>query len=154
MENVKLANMCMIIDEENKKVVVQDRIKSWKGIAFPGGKLELGEAIIPSTVREIKEETGLDITDLQFCGIKNWYDYEKNERYMVFLLKTSKYNGELFSDTPEGKVSWIELDKLKENKLASDFSEMVDVFLGKNIEFFYEDTKDVDESNRWIKRFY
>ena len=35
-----LFNMCMIIDKEKNKVLVQDKINSdWNGITFPGEKL-------------------------------------------------------------------------------------------------------------------
>ena len=75
MEKVKLTNMCMIVDEKTNKVLVQDRTKNdWDGITFPGGKLELGEAVVPSTIREVQEETGLTVSNLQFCGIKDRYD--------------------------------------------------------------------------------
>ena len=45
LEQVELTNMCAIIDEKNHKVLVQERKKSWTGIAFPGGHLEKGEAL-------------------------------------------------------------------------------------------------------------
>ena len=54
-------NMCKIVNPKTKEVLVQERIKSWEGIAFPGGKVELGESIVPSVKREIYEETGLKI---------------------------------------------------------------------------------------------
>nr|WP_237690896.1 NUDIX domain-containing protein [Paenibacillus caui] len=44
----------MIYDKTSGKVLVQDRIKSWKGISFPGGHIEDGESIVDSTIREIK----------------------------------------------------------------------------------------------------
>lgn len=154
MEKVKMTNMCMIVNEKANQVLVQDRIKSWSGITFPGGKLELGEAIVPSTIREIQEETGLTISNLQFCGIKDWYDYEKEERYIVFLLKTSTFTGSLIDETSEGKVFWIDIDKIKDYKLSPDFEEMLDVFLGKYAEFFYEDFKSSNEKTRWLKKFF
>ena len=101
MENVKLMNMCKIIDTNTNKVLVQDRVKSWKGIAFPGGKINNGESITKSTIREVKEETGLDITNLKLCGIKNWYNKEKNERSIVFFYKTTTFTGNLISETDE-----------------------------------------------------
>ena len=52
LEAAKLTNRCMIINEQTNEVVVQNRIKDWKGITFPGGKIEIGEAIIPSTIRK------------------------------------------------------------------------------------------------------
>lgn len=154
MEKVKLTNMCMIINKETNQVLVQDRKKDWKGITFPGGKLELGETVVPSTIREVKEETGLIISNLQFCGIKDWYDYEKEERYIVFLLITYDFTGTLIDETSEGKVFWVDINKIKEYRLSLDFEEMLDIFQGKNTEFFYEDLKTKDEKIRWIKKLY
>lgn len=53
MENVKLMNMCKIVNPETKQILVQERIKSWQGIAFPGGKVEVGESVVASVKREI-----------------------------------------------------------------------------------------------------
>lgn len=50
--------MVMVQHPETGMVLVQNRIKSWQGIAFPGGHAEPGESIYDSAVREIREETG------------------------------------------------------------------------------------------------
>lgn len=42
--------MCMIYDD-NGKILIQDRMKSWCGLAFPGGHLELKESIVESVIR-------------------------------------------------------------------------------------------------------
>ena len=154
IEKVKMTNMCMIINEKTNQVLVQDRIKSWSGITFPGGKLELGEAVVPSTIREVQEETGLTVSNLKFCGIKDWYDYQKEERYIVFLLKTCDFSGTLIDKTYEGRVFWIDVDKIKDYKLSPDFEEMLDIFQGKGTEFFYEDLNLNDENKRWLKKHY
>jgi len=82
MINTKLMNMCMIIDEVTNKVVVQDKINKphRRGITFPGGKVENGESIIDSTIREVKEETGFDVKDLKFSGLIDWYNDITHER--------------------------------------------------------------------------
>lgn len=69
-EMVELTNMCMICN--NGYVLVQNQVKSWKGIAFPGDHIEPHESIVDSVVREIKEETGLTISNVELCGIKQW----------------------------------------------------------------------------------
>lgn len=33
MEKVKLMNMCKIVNSKEEKVLVQERVKSWKGYA-------------------------------------------------------------------------------------------------------------------------
>lgn len=59
-------------------------------------------------IREIKEETGLTISNLEFCGIKDWVE-EDSSRYMVFLYRTRKYSGELISSS-EGEVFWMPVE--------------------------------------------
>ena len=69
MPKLEITNMVMVQDKSTGKVIVQERVKSWCGISFPGGHVENGESIYDSAVREIKEETGLRITNLKYCGI-------------------------------------------------------------------------------------
>lgn len=133
-EIVELTNMCMIYDEN--KILVQDRIKSWKGIAFPGGHVENKESIVDSTIREIKEETGLDITDLKLCGIKQWF--KDDVRNICFLFKTNRFSGNLISDD-EGKNFWIEREDLSKYTLATNFEIMLDVFERDDISEHYHE---------------
>ncbi|MFC4652792.1 8-oxo-dGTP diphosphatase [Lactococcus nasutitermitis] len=150
LERVELTNMCAIIDEENQKVVVQKRVKSWCGITFPGGHVERAEAIVPSTIREIKEETGLDIRDLKACGIKDWYNPETSSRYIVFLFATTNFSGNLLEETAEGEVYWEDIEKLPDLELSSGFWEMAEMMLSrKYAEFSY-----LIDGKDWIKNFY
>lgn len=143
MEKVKLMNMCQISNPKDNTVLVQERVKSWKGIAFPGGKLNPGESVVTSTIREVKEETGLDITNLELCGIKEWYDKEENERSIIFLYKTSTFKGNLILETDEGKNYWIEKDKLTKEQLANNFDIMLKVFdKDSYTEMIYNNEKD------------
>lgn len=150
LESVELTNMCAIIDEKNGKVLVQERVKSWPGISFPGGHVEKGEAIIPSTIREIKEETGLDIKKPTLCGIKDWFEPDLNRRYIVFLYKCSEFSGRLLEATEEGRVFWTDIDELPNLNLASGFLEMSEIMLEhKYDEFAYE-----IKGDSWEKVFY
>lgn len=144
MESVKLMNMCKIIDINTNRVLIQERVKNWKGIAFPGGKINNGESITKSMIREVKEETGLDITDLELCGVKNWYNEEKNERSIVFLYQTKNFAGNLISETEEGKNYWISEEELLKKELADNFDIMLKVFTKNNFsEMIYNNkTKD------------
>lgn len=137
MAKVELTNMCMIYDEKNNKVLVQERIKSWKGITFPGGHVEDGEGIVESTIREIKEETGLTISNLESCGVVYWYNDEIGDKYFVFNFKTETFEGELLEKTDEGKVYWVDKNSLLDLNLADGFKERLPMFLeGKYSEGF------------------
>lgn len=81
-----LTNMCMIYDGE--RILVQDRMNpDWPGITFPGGHVEPQESFVESVVREVKEETGLDIENVRLCGVKQFTHREGKYRYIVFFIK-------------------------------------------------------------------
>ena len=122
MENVKLMNMCKIIDPTTKKVLVQERIKSWKGVAFPGGKIESGETKEEALVREIKEELNCNINIEKFITT---IDYE----YNTFSLTMHVYLCSLKDNEPillEHKSSiWCDKDKLNDlaGKIKDEMSD-------------------------------
>lgn len=115
-EKAELTNMCMIYDGAGR-VVVQDKVgKNWGGITFPGGHVEKDESFVDSVIREVKEETGLDIQSPKLCGIK-WWEAGHGRRYIILLFKTDRYTGTLH-DSNEGKVFWTELDALRSTPCA------------------------------------
>lgn len=123
--------MCMIRDETTGKVLVQRRVKSWKGIAFPGGKVEDGESIVDSTVREVKEETGLTVDELELCGIVHWHNGATGDKYIVFCYRTSVFSGELLERTDEGELFWADREKLPSLPLAEGFGQRLPMFFDK-----------------------
>ena len=111
-ERVTLTNICMIVN--GTKILVQDKVgKDAGGIILPGGHVEEHEPVVDSVIREVKEETGLDIENPRLCGIKEWIN-EDGSRYIVFLFRADQFSGELVSSA-EGRVFWME----KEDVLKS-----------------------------------
>ncbi|GAA0776917.1 8-oxo-dGTP diphosphatase [Clostridium subterminale] len=153
MENVELTNMVMVMDKVSNKVLVQNRIKgSWTGIAFPGGHVEKGESIVDSAIREVKEETGLKISNLEICGVKDWYSPKDNKRYLVFLFKTHSYKGDLIENGEEGDVFWYDINKLQLLDLAHGFDKMVKVMLENKLnEYFITENQQKSGWNHIIK---
>lgn len=130
-ETVTLTNMVMI-EDENGKILVEDKVDPhWKGISFPGGHLLPNESIVHSAIREVKEETGLDIKDLKLVGVNNNVSPNFN-RYLVFLFKTKTFSGELKS-SEEGKVFWVDRKDLINYKLTPEFSDLIEIFYNDSI---------------------
>ena len=125
----EFTNMVMIRRDDGM-VLVQERKLYWKGIAFPGGHAEPGESFERSAEREILEETGLTVKNLELCGIVHWDCPERKEKFIVFLYRTSDFSGELINETEEGKVFWVKEDELKNMKLCNNFEKDLELFTG------------------------
>lgn len=128
MEKVILTNMCMIYDKVNNKVLLQERKKSWPGNAFPGGHVEDREAIVPSVIREIKEETGLNIYNPKLVGIRDWFEEDNNERTLSLLFVCEQFDGDLKDETEEGKVYWVDIKELDNITYAYGFKQQLPLF--------------------------
>ncbi|MBR7033363.1 MAG: 8-oxo-dGTP diphosphatase [Clostridia bacterium] len=136
MENVILTNMCMICDGKGR-VLVQNRVNpNWPGITFPGGHIEYGESVVDSVIREVKEETGLTVSNLTLCGIEDWMR-DSGERYIVFFYKTETFTGELESSR-EGEVFWVDIEDFPQMKLSDGMKEKYNIFINDSFsEHFY-----------------
>lgn len=129
MAKIELTNMVMVQNPETKEVLVQRRIQYWCGISFPGGHVDNGESFYDSAAREVKEETGLTVKSLKFCGCVHWHNTENNDKYIVFFYKTDEYSGELLEATEEGEVFFTDLESLKNMKLSPNFDKYLSLFL-------------------------
>ena len=130
-ERVILTNMVMVYNDKGEILVQQKVNDDWTGLCFPGGHVEKEESFVKSAIREIKEETGLDISSPKLCGIKQ-FQTDEEERYIVLLFKTNQYSGYLKS-SDEGEVFWIKPEKLSEYHLAVSFMEMYKVFTNDDV---------------------
>ncbi len=120
MNNIKLTTMCMVYNDDGE-ILVQDRIKDdWPGITFPGGKVEKDEIIEESCIREVKEETGLDIKNLECMNYIEWNTIEENVRHLCILFRTKDYYGKLI-DSSEGKNFFIKEKDIEKYNLSYDF---------------------------------
>lgn len=105
--------LCYIIKDDSclmlhrtKKENDQSHDK-WLGI---GGKFEDKESPEDCALREIKEETGLNVTNYRYRGIVTFVSDEWETEYMHLFTVTDFY-GEII-ECDEGDLEWIKIDDL------------------------------------------
>ncbi len=145
---VELTNMCMVTD--GTRVLVQDRAKpGWSGITFPGGHVEPGESVTASVIREVKEETGLNIQSPRLRGVKDWMR-DDGSRYMVLLFVCDRFSGELKA-SEAGKVFWAERKDLPRMNLARSMRETLEVLTNDRFsEMYFTQTANITEGSHWV----
>ena len=138
MSEIKLTNMIMVQNPETKEVLVQERVKYWCGISFPGGHVEPGESLVDSVIREMQEETGLTIHHPKLVGTKSWMQKDGSGRYLVLLYTATEYEGELHA-SEEGDIAWMTIDEMRAGSMVDGMELYFDVYLGKeHTEIWYE----------------
>ena len=105
------------IEKENKYLMLHRISKTndpnkdkWLGV---GGKFEKDESPEECMIREVKEETGLDVIEYKYRGIITFVSNEWSETEYMHLFTVSSFEGTL-KECDEGKLEWIEKDKIKD----------------------------------------
>ena len=122
-ENVELTVLCLL--EDNDKILLQNRVKEdWQGYALPGGHVEPGEMFVDAVIREMQEETGLEIRNPRLVGVKQFPI--EDGRYVVLLFKATQWSGTLKS-SDEGTMEWLEYSRLPAVNTARDLETLVNM---------------------------
>ena len=105
---MKNTTLCYI--EKDEAYLMLHRVKKvndenhdkWIGV---GGKFEAGESPEDCLLREVKEETGLTLTDYHYRGLVTFVSDEWGTEYMHLFTATG-FEGEIKS-CDEGELVWV-----------------------------------------------
>ncbi|MBU0278038.1 8-oxo-dGTP diphosphatase [Gemella sp. zg-570] len=82
-----------------------------------GGKIENGESPEECIIREVKEETNLDITNPTLRGIITFPDFEQGVNWYTYVFTAEKYSGQMTKNCDEGDLIWIKKEDIKNRKI-------------------------------------
>ena len=108
------ASMCVLYDM--KKGILLEKRSDDGMWSIPGGALKLGEDQKDALLREVKEETNLDIYNPKFftvrANVHMVYPGGDEVYYTDIVYVVTEYKGDLKPDKESTELRWFKLDEL------------------------------------------
>lgn len=134
---MKKEKSCGAIIFNNNKILVIQQTSNFYG--FPKGHMEKGETEIETAIREIKEETNIDVKILdKYRYSISYIVHETIDKESVFYLAVPTTFDIQKQESEINNIEWIDIDKVYD-KLTFDNSKEMWLKAKKDIEELYED---------------
>lgn len=100
-------------------------------IAVPGGHIEMGENIIEALEREVREETGLEISDIKFLSVDEYINKEKSKHFVFlnYLAKSADSDNVVLCDEDATEFKWIKPRDVINLQLTESLRGIIEKFL-------------------------
>ncbi len=120
----------IVMTEQREILLIKGPRRGWE---MPGGQVEEGESLKEAAIRETKEETGIDIEVLKFCGI--FQNVSKSICNTLFLAKP--VGGSLTTSSESLEVGFYPIEQALEMVTYKNFRQRIECCLDENTQPFY-----------------
>ena len=109
MRKIISASLCYVGTDKETLMLYRNKKESdihkgkWNGL---GGKVEFGETPRECAIREVFEESGLQVKTLEFAGFIVFPLFDGKNDWHVHLYRIPEFEGHLI-DSSEGELKWI-----------------------------------------------
>ncbi len=122
-----------VVIYNDKNQVFLGKSKNWKNKwTIPGGSVDFGEKLESAAIREIKEETNIDIENIEFINIGEMIassDDINKSRHLVFVNYKAKFiDSDIMLNDEFDKYGWFDLSDLNKIELLPSVKKLIDVF--------------------------
>lgn len=117
---------CVLL-KDNKVLMLQKPRRGWW--VAPGGKMEQGESVRDSCIREYREETGIYLKNPMIKGIFTIIIKENDQivsEWMMFTFFANDYAGENVDECEEGILGWHDLGDISSLPMAPGDYHIID----------------------------
>lgn len=120
----------IVINELGEILLIKGPRRGWE---IPGGQVEEGESLKDAAIRETKEETGMDIEVLKFCGV-----FQNVNNSICNTLFLAKPVGGKLTTSPESLVvGFYPIEQALELVTFNNFKERIEYCLDETRHPFY-----------------
>ncbi|MBD3859329.1 8-oxo-dGTP diphosphatase [Bacillus sp. 28A-2] len=124
-----------VLHHEDQVLLLQKPRRGWW--VAPGGKMESGESVKDSVVREYREETGIYILNPQLKGVFTFIIKEGDQivqEWMMFTFMADSFTGKNVTESEEGILKWHDVQDVPRLPMAPGDSHILDFMLkGKGL---------------------
>ncbi|MBM7664993.1 8-oxo-dGTP diphosphatase [Solibacillus kalamii] len=118
----------VMIQKEDRVLLLNRQHDHFKGYIPPGGKVDFPEGFAEGAIREVKEETGLDVQSLAFKGISHYTNPELHDHFIIYNYWTDHFTGEVLGSCNEGELEWVKISEAKNYPMQEDIQVRFDLF--------------------------
>jgi 8-oxo-dGTP diphosphatase len=115
MSNKPRVTAAMIVEHEGKILLARRNKKNRNGFwVIPGGGVDFGETLENAAVREVKEETNVDVEDIQFVGFQELINVPGEYHAVVFFHKAKALTTVISASDDVSDAQFFTIDEIKE----------------------------------------
>ncbi|MGN7388074.1 NUDIX hydrolase [Sporosarcina sp. SAFN-015] len=120
----------IVLNDQKEILLIKGPMRGWE---MPGGIVEEGESLKDAAIRETREESGIEIEVLKFCGI--FQNVNKSICNTLFLAKP--IGGKLTTSPESLEVGFFSIEQALEMVTLGNFRQRIEYCLDNSIQPFY-----------------
>jgi 8-oxo-dGTP pyrophosphatase MutT (NUDIX family) len=119
------ASTVIVVSEVNEILLIRHPVRGWE---MPQGRVEEGESFRAAAIREVREETGIEIELTAFCGV--FHNVDRGVCNLLFL--GNPIGGRLTTSIESLEVGFFPLEKVTQMVKWSNFLERIHLAIDEN----------------------
>ncbi|MGD6781689.1 NUDIX hydrolase [Sutcliffiella horikoshii] len=120
----------VVLNDKNEVLLIKGPRRGWE---MPGGQVEEGESLKDAAIRETKEESGIDVEIVKFCGV-----FQNVSGSICNTLFLARAIGGTPTTSPESlEVGFYPVEQALEMVTYKNFRERIEYCLKEEMNPFY-----------------